>query len=77
MANDRVVKIILAGDSAGPVRAFRETEDASAQATRKIEDHSKVQSASFERVRGSVGHLHAGQGLLAGSVGLAMGSVAA
>jgi hypothetical protein len=75
----RIVRIVLAGDSAGAVRAFREVDDASEGTTRSMEDHSARQTKALGRTSGAIGGMGK-MALLAGATGvgaLAYGMVSA
>lgn len=71
---DRIVRLVIAGDSAGAVRAMRETSVASEATTAKLETTGAAAEATtvkFDAMAAGAGRLHSSVGRLAGTLGLA------
>jgi phage-related protein len=66
---DRIIRIVLAGDSAGAVRALREVDSASEGTTKDLEAHSDRQSRAMGRTRDAIGRVSK-MALLAGATGV-------
>jgi len=69
-SSDRIVRLVLTGESAGAVRALKSVEDASARTTSKLEENNRRGSESFSRMHDSVHRLRGSTALLAGAAGL-------